>query len=149
MFDNMRYLMLPFFSFYLAGCSSVLNTYEPPQSPNLIKLKLPKDDDLLYKLGELDEKGCPINMRTIRDASYIDNHNVYVQTDKGVVLHVNGIGKTQCRGSKYMQLESNKEYEAFVLPIPYVCGIFINDITNGKKGEKVETKSYKESCVKQ
>jgi hypothetical protein len=144
----MQKLFLAILFISLVGCGSVLVTYEPPQSPNLIKLKLPKNDDLLYKLGELDEKGCASNMRTVRDASYLDSENVYVQTDKGVVLHVNGTGKTRCSGNKAMNLEAGKEYEAFVLTFPYVCGIFINDITDGKKGEKVETKDFRKGCVK-
>ena len=133
----------------MAGCNSVLVTYKPPQNPNLTKLKLPKDGDTLYKIGELNEEGCSANFKTVRDESYIDNEYVYVQTDKGVVLHVNSMsGKKPCRGTKVMHLESAKLYEADILPFPYVCGIFIKNITNEEKVENIETESLSKGCVK-
>ncbi|WP_445358100.1 hypothetical protein [Microbulbifer sp. ANSA005] len=113
----------------------------------MTKLKLPKDDNTLYKLGELNEKGCAVNFRAVRAESYSDSENVHVQANKSIVLHVNKSGRTTCRGTKAMSLESNKHYEAYILSFRHICGVLIYDITDGKKGEKVEPEDLN-GCMK-
>ena len=63
-------------------------------------------------------------------------------------MHVNVTAGARCRASTIMTLESGKKYEASILPLPYICGVFINELIGEKKGELIKTKSYKESCVK-
>ena len=145
----MNKLVIAIFVFFLSGCNSVLITYEQPQGSDLTTLKLPPNKEVLYKIGEIDENGCASNTRTVRDASYTDNENVPVRTDKGIYLHVNVTGSETCRGSKAMFLEKGKQYEAYVLPVPYVCGILIYEIVDGKKGDTVETKNFKKGCIKE
>ncbi|WP_444946572.1 hypothetical protein ACJJIP_07625 [Microbulbifer sp. VTAC004] len=144
----MKKFFLIIISLSVVGCNSVLVTYKPPQNSNLTKLKLPKDDNTLYKLSELNEKGCAVNFRTVRAESYLDSENVYVQANKSIVLHVNKSGRTICRGTEAMSLESNKHYEADIFPVRHFCLVSIYDITDGKKGEKVENASLN-GCVKE
>ncbi|WP_444905108.1 hypothetical protein ACJJIU_10460 [Microbulbifer sp. CnH-101-E] len=140
----MKRFFLIIISLSILGCNSALVTYKPPQNSNLTKLKLPKDDNTLYMLGELNEKGCAVNFRAVRTESYLDSENVYVQANKNIVLHVNKSGREICRGTYAMSLESNKHYEAY----PLFCVVFIYDITDGKKGERVETEMLN-GCVKE
>lgn len=148
----MKLLFVVLISLFLMGCKTILSSYVKPQTDNLTEIKLPKSTDstdVLYKIGELDEKGCATNFTTVRDSSYSYDEYVPVHAGKGVVLHVNAsTGTLRCRGTKAMTLEKGKQYEAYILPFPYVCGVFINELNDGATGDKVATQSFYKGCVK-
>ncbi|WP_444941374.1 hypothetical protein ACJJI3_02385 [Microbulbifer sp. ZKSA004] len=103
----------------------------------------------MYKLGELNEEGCAVNFRIVRSENHSDSENIHIQANKGVALYVNMVSKTTCSVTRAMSLESYKYYEACVLPFQHSCGVCINNITDGKKGEKIEIKYFRDGYVRE